>query len=57
VPLTGREGEVALAVLRGLTTKEIAASLRLSPHTVQTHVRHIFDKFGVDSRGALGKVG
>jgi DNA-binding CsgD family transcriptional regulator len=54
--LTAREEEVALAVLRGLTSKEIAASLRLSPHTVQTHVRHIFDKVGVDSRRALASV-
>ncbi|MGH7365768.1 MAG: response regulator transcription factor [Candidatus Rokuibacteriota bacterium] len=54
--LTAREGEVAMAVLRGLTTKEIAAAIRLSPHTVQTHVRHIFDKVGVDSRRALASV-
>lgn len=54
--LTAREGEVALAVLHGLTTKEIATSMRLSPHTVQTHVRHIFDKVGVDSRRALAAV-
>lgn len=54
--LTAREGEVAMAVLRGLSTKEIAASIRISPHTVQTHVRHIFDKVGVDSRQALASV-
>jgi DNA-binding CsgD family transcriptional regulator len=54
--LTGREEEVALAVLRGLSTKETAAALKLSPHTVQTHVRHIFEKLGVDSRRALASL-
>lgn len=54
--LTAREGDVALAVLRGLTTGEIAEALRMSTHTVQTHVRHIFDKLGVDSRRTLAAV-
>jgi DNA-binding CsgD family transcriptional regulator len=54
--LTAREGQVARAVLRGLTTQEIARALRLSVYTVQTHVRHIFDKLGVDSRRALAAV-
>lgn len=54
--LTEREADVALAVLRGLATDEIAGALRISSHTVQTHVRHIFDKLGVDSRRALASV-
>jgi DNA-binding CsgD family transcriptional regulator len=54
--LSPREGEVAQAIVRGLTTHEIATSLGLSPHTVQTHVRHIFDKVGVGSRRALASM-
>lgn len=54
--LTDREARITLALIRGLTTKEIAASVRVSPHTVQTHVRHILDKVGVDSRRALAAV-
>jgi DNA-binding CsgD family transcriptional regulator len=54
--LTGREQEVALSVLRGLSTKEMAAALNLSPHTVQTHVRHVLEKLGVDSRRALASL-
>lgn len=54
--LTVREGEVALGVVRGLSTKELAAALGLSPHTVQTHVRHIFGKLGVASRRQLASL-
>jgi DNA-binding CsgD family transcriptional regulator len=54
--LTAREGEVALGVVRGLSTKELAGGLRLSPHTVQTHLRHIFEKLGVDSRRGLASL-
>lgn len=54
--LSAREGEVAQAIVRGLTTKEIATALRLSPHTVQTHVCHIFKKLGVSSRRALASI-
>jgi DNA-binding CsgD family transcriptional regulator len=52
--LTPREAQVALAVVRGHPTREIAAALGVSPYTVQDHVRHICDKLGVGSRRALG---
>lgn len=51
--LTGREAEVALAVVRGNTTAQIAAALAISPHTVQDHLRRTFEKLGVGSRRAL----
>ena len=51
--LTGRELEIARAVARRLTNKEIGATLEISARTVSTHLSNIFEKLGVDSRGAL----
>ena len=51
--LTCREAEVALAVVRGCTTSQIAANLVISPHTIQDHLRRVFDKLGVRSRREL----
>jgi DNA-binding CsgD family transcriptional regulator len=51
--LTGRELDVTRAIARGLSTSEIAAELYLSPHTVRDHVKGIFEKVGVSSRGEL----
>jgi DNA-binding CsgD family transcriptional regulator len=45
-PLTGREAEVASLLGEGLTTKEVATVLGLSPHTVQTHRKRIAEKLG-----------
>ena len=51
--LTGRELEIARAVARRLTNKQIGAALDISARTVSTHLSNIFVKLGVDSRGAL----
>ena len=51
--LTRRELEVTRAIARGLTTSEIAAELIVSPHTVKDHVKSVFEKVGVSSRGEL----
>ena len=48
--LTGRELEVAELVLDRRTNREIAEELFLSTKTVETHMRHIFEKLGVSSR-------
>ncbi len=51
--LTPREAEVTLATLRGLPTGRVAAVLELSVHTVEHHLRSVFDKLEVGSRGEL----
>jgi DNA-binding CsgD family transcriptional regulator len=51
--LTTRETEVVLLLCRGLSTKDIAAELMISAHTVRDHVKAVYDKAGVTSRGEL----
>ncbi|WP_454199986.1 LuxR C-terminal-related transcriptional regulator [Nocardia sp. Marseille-Q1738] len=51
--LTPREHEVTELIAGGLSTAEIAARLFLSPHTVRDHVKAIFEKVAVASRGEL----
>jgi DNA-binding CsgD family transcriptional regulator/tetratricopeptide (TPR) repeat protein len=51
--LTTTEHSVSLLVAEGLTNREVARRLHMSPHTVNTHLRHIFDKLSVANRAAL----
>lgn len=50
---TAREREVATLIARGLGNPEIAETLVLSPHTVQDHVKSLFEKLRVASRQEL----
>jgi DNA-binding CsgD family transcriptional regulator len=49
-PLGKREAEVAHLVADGLTNKQIGARLFISEHTVDSHIRNILNKLGVNSR-------
>jgi DNA-binding CsgD family transcriptional regulator len=51
--LTERERAVTVLVARGLSTQAIAARLYLSSWTVQDHLKAIFEKVGVATRGEL----
>jgi len=48
--LSPREHQVALLIGRGLSNKDVARELGLSPGTVKIHVHNIFVKLGEKSR-------
>jgi DNA-binding CsgD family transcriptional regulator len=51
--LTPAQRRVASAVLRGLSTREICIELSIGEHTVQDHLKAVFEKVGVGSRREL----
>lgn len=53
--LTEREGEVAQMVAEGLSNKQIARELSISPATVKNHVHAILGKFDLSRRSAIGR--
>ncbi|PBC52044.1 protein kinase [Rhodococcus sp. ACS1] len=51
--LTKRENQVAALVAKGLTNREIATQLVISPRTAQGHVEHVLTKLGFTSRAQI----
>lgn len=54
--LTDREGDVLRALVGSQTNRAIANDLGITPGTLKTHVRHIYEKTGVHSREELGEL-
>ena len=50
--LTAREAEVLRLLALGLTTRQIADRLVISPKTADHHIQHIYTKIGASTRGA-----
>ena len=54
--LSAKERAVLSGIQEGCSYKEIAASLNISPHTVHSHIKHIYEKLQAsDKRDALTK--
>jgi DNA-binding CsgD family transcriptional regulator len=54
--LTTAEAQVATLISDGITNREIADRLFLSPHTVNSHLRHIYSKLAINSRAELARI-
>jgi len=54
--LTESELAVVRLVADGLTNREVAEQLYVSPHTVNGHLRHAFEKLGISSRVVLTRL-
>jgi len=51
--LTARQAEVTRLIARGLSNRAVAAELHVSPSTVKRHLEDVYQRTGVNSRGAL----
>jgi DNA-binding CsgD family transcriptional regulator len=55
LPLTPTELDVVRLVAEGIPNKDIATRLFISPRTVQSHLRHVYNKLGFTSRVQLAQ--
>ena len=53
--LTPTELDVVRLVAEGIPNKDIATRLFVSPRTVQSHLRHVYNKLGLNSRVQLAQ--
>ena len=53
--LTPQELQIALLLASGKTTRDAAASMFLSPKTIEYHLRHVYLKLGIHSREELAQ--
>ena len=54
--LTPSEQRVAELAASGMTTRDVAAALFISPKTVETNLARIYRKLGIKSRAELGRL-
>jgi DNA-binding CsgD family transcriptional regulator/tetratricopeptide (TPR) repeat protein len=54
--LTPQELQIARFVAEGLSNKEVAAQLFLSPRTIDSHLRNVFSKLAISSRTQLARI-
>ncbi|MFZ1996173.1 MAG: LuxR C-terminal-related transcriptional regulator [Solirubrobacteraceae bacterium] len=54
--LTQSELKVVNLTAQGLTNRDVASRLFVSPHTVSMHLRHVYSKLGINSRAELARV-
>jgi len=56
ITLTAQETQVATFIAKGLSNREVAAKLFLSPRTIDFHLRNVSTKTGITSRGELARI-
>ena len=56
VRLSGREIEILRLIAQGNRTKEVANMLFVSKRTIDYHLRNVFTKTSITSRGELGRL-
>jgi DNA-binding CsgD family transcriptional regulator len=56
IALTAQERQVAGFIAEGLSNREVAAKLFLSPRTIDFHLRNVFAKTGITSRNELARL-